>query len=87
MEDTVGSYKYNGFSIYGKTEYNPEWFAEPTFLVKMFPEASETDMTNFLINNRVYDDSMTTIFNAKKFIRENKSKLKADLIKLAEAQL
>lgn len=75
--DTICMYKYKNWSIWGKTEYNKTWFAEAGFLFEEFGD-SDT-VSDFICNNRIDDDSMTTLAKSKKYIKENGDRIADEL--------
>lgn len=80
--DTMGSYTYKTWTIWGKSDYNKTWFCEPNFLFDLFPNYKDID--NFIINNRIYDDNMTTLSKTKHYLKENGDIIKNKLIKELE---
>lgn len=84
-DDTIGLYDYKGFSIYNKTEYNPCWDIDASFLYEEY--GNENNIVNWVMNNRIYNEELTTLAKAKKYLRENEETLKTDLRNRIKADL
>lgn len=76
--NTLGSYKYKSWTIWGKSEYNKTWFCEPNFLFEIFPDYQDID--NYVINHRIYHEDMTTLNKTKEYLKKHGDKIKENLI-------
>ena len=75
--EAIGSYEYKGFELFGKNDYKKVWEVEAVFILEEFGNTPDT--IDWMINNRIYDDSLTTLAKTKKYLRENEEVIKTEL--------